>query len=648
MWGPQGPLFLTNPMIVPSASLPARTQALSTVRSGSIPIWFGALVVAALWMLARPYIGLRHDGILYVGQALLHLLPQTMSRDVFFAYGSQDSFTLVSSLLAALYLHLGVDVVQIAVPTLCHVALLAAAFLLLRPLPDIERWLGLAAVAALSHIYGGFGTFAYAERFVTGRTLAEPLALLFLVLLVVRRGGWSVAALCAAAAMHPLVTLPATVIGWLFLCTRDRRWGWAALAVLLPVGLGLLGIAPFSHLFDRYDEVWEKAVGGTTPQVLISTWTFPDWQTAAADLALLAVSARLLPAPLARLALAAFGATIVLVAVSYTGADLLHNVLITQLQVWRVLWLAHLLAQLFLPALGFLLWRRDRSGQLAVLALAAAVLAVNALWELGWVFGAWAAITLGLMASRQPLSAATHRLAMASTWLALAALSGAVTMRAFGMVRVVNPVVDLPTVLLVAFTLPTLALPLAGALFWAWRQGRLAALLALAVAAATATCGAVAWDRRSAWVRYIETSLPSEHPFDRVIPAGAQVYWHDNLAATWLVLKRPSYYSKGQGAGVLFNRPTMVEFMRRHEAFRPLEMQDQLCQMMAALNEGQPATAPCSPTLEIVELLCRIPQGPDFLIFEPELGKGIVASWTFGNPGQPDRTYHLYDCSRLR
>ena len=62
------------------------------------PTW---LVLVALWVLAHPYGGLRHDGLLYAGQAMAHLRPDVFGRDLFFAYGSQDDYTIFGQVYAA-------------------------------------------------------------------------------------------------------------------------------------------------------------------------------------------------------------------------------------------------------------------------------------------------------------------------------------------------------------------------------------------------------------------------------------------------------------------------------------------------------------------------------------------------------------------
>lgn len=617
-------------------------------KNHDISAWFGALVVAALWMLARPYVGLRHDGILYAGQALQHLVPKAMSQDIFFVNGSQDSYSVISPLLAAMYARWGLDLVQIVLPAVCQAALLGAVLWLLRPLPAVERWLGLAAVAVLSHIYGGFGIFAFAERFVTGRTLAEPLALAALALLLHNRLAWALLAALAAAALHPLVTLPALLVGWLLLIQQDRRWAWAGSMALLPLLLAWLGRPPFNALLQTYDDDWWRMVTLANSQVLASRWGVVDWQVVMLDLGVLAGAARVLPRPLSRLAAAVAVATVALLLVSMIGADWWRNVLITQLQVWRVLWLARLLCLALLPAIALHLWRRGPSGRLAALALGATVVAVNGNWEGGWVFLLSTLAALVLMYFGKPLRPPLQRLAAAAMLLAIVGLSLAVAMRSIDALGLHRESFDLPTWLLVIFTMPAVSLPLAAALFAGYTRGQAPALAAVTVATFGVLLAGASWDRRSDWIRYVETGLQRVHPLDPLIPETAQVYWHNELPATWLMLRRPSYYSGGQGAGLLFNRLTALEFGRRHALLAPLDLQATLCNAMAMLNGGKNDPSDCMPTEELLERFCTATNGPDFMIFERRLPKGVVASWTFNPAADTARTFYLYDCRQFR
>lgn len=629
-------------------SATATVNTLHRDRSREVPAWFGVLVVLMLWLLARPYVGLRHDGVLYAGQALLHLAPAAMSHDIFFVNGSQDKFSVVSPLLAAMYSRWGLDLVQIVLPAICQVALLVVVMFLLRPLPALERWLGLVALAVLSHVYGGFGIFSFGERFVTGRTLAEPLALAALALLLYDRRAWAALAGLVAAALHPLVALPALVVGWLLLIHRDRRWLWAGLLALVPLSLAWAGRPPFDGLLSTYDDDWWRLVEMANGQVLISRWGIVDWQIVALDLGALVAASVMLPSPLHRLTKAVAITAVALLVVSAVGADALRNVLITQLQLWRVLWLAHLLSLACLPALVWRLWHRGACGQLACLALGTAVVAVNGLWEQGWVFLLWSAATLLLPRLGKPLRPPVLRLAKATTLMALLGLSLVLAAGNADALRSYHGALDAPNWLLLAFTMPALSLPLAGALFTAWGRGQASALLALIVTIFGLLCAVTTWDRRTAWTRYIEAGLQREHPFAASIPETAQVYWHENLPATWLMLRRASYMSDAQGAGLLFNRETALEFGRRRDEFSPLELQARVCSIMAVLNGEAHDREDCTPTEAVVERLCTIDRGPDFMIFERRLPRGVIASWTFSAADEASHTYYLYDCQHFR
>lgn len=640
--------------MAPPQSLALASSPPATVQN-RIPVWFGVVLVTALWLMARPYVGLRHDGVIYLGQALRHLNPGMMANDLFFAYGSQDSYTVFGRLLALLYQRLDIAVAQIVVLALCQVALMVTLFRLLKPLAsDLERWLGLVAIAVMSHVYGGFGLLSFAERFVTARTPAEPLLLLSLALLMGGRTLGALLVMAVAGAIHPLMTLPVALVVWLVLLQRDRRWAYAALALVIPVGLAAAQIKPFDALLQRYDADWWRPVSDANGMVLLTRWQLEDWHLVGFDLALLALAARWLPTSLSPLFLAAGIATVVSFLISVVGADLLRNVLITQLQIWRVMWLSHVLALAVLPAMVLRAWRLKAGGPLFALALASAAVAVNARWLTSWMFIAWAVVT-GLMAARREvLSAPLARAAFGVTALALAGMSVVVLHTNAEALAAWNEVplrqLDLPNWVLVAFTMPSIAFPVAAPMLVAWQRGNGSALLAGLLGAGALLWGVATWDRRVPWTRAIESGLGHGHPFQAHIPKNAQVYWQDGLAASWVYLERPSYLSPQQGSGMLFSRRTALEVERRQRAFEPLFMQRDLCRTITFLTSEKRFNEQCWPTQEVVDQLCRIPSGPDFLIFETRLDKARVAEWTFAatREGDKDRTFYLYDCAQLR
>lgn len=629
-------------------SVPVSACQSKDSRIADVPEWFGALLIVGLWLLARPYIGMRHDGVLYMGQTLLQLKPDALSDDLFFAYGSQDKFSIFSWLTARLHQSFGWASTQMLVLVVCHAGLLVAAAIVVRPvLSPVERWSGLAALAVVSHGYGGLGIFSFAETFVTARTLAEPLALLAVAALLSGRSVLAVLCLGAAALAHPLVALPVVVVCWLLQCKRDPRWRWALLLLALPVALAVADFGPFSALLKRFDPEWIDLVVEVNGHVFVSRWGLIDWQVVVLDACLLAAAARCLPAPLARLCGVTLIVALTLIAISLIGADLFKNVLITGLQLWRVLWLAHLLAIACSPALLLLLWRsRETIGRLSATATALAALAANAYWPSAWLLEVWAAITVLLYCRKQPLSPDLARFAVLATVVALVVLSIASVARNATSLVAAGAELDAAMWLWLLFTTPTLALALTAALMWAVQVNRAHALAASVVVWTMTAAGTALWDRRPAWIEFVESAFPGQHPFAQHVAPQAQVYWHGELAATWSALARPSFFSTQQGAGLLFNRPTAMEFARRRPAFATLNFQQEICGIVAALNPSAHKDD-CAPDQVVVDEICQFPNGPDYLVLPYKLARGVIAEWKF-SAASKRVTYYLYECHQLR
>ena len=611
------------------------------------PTWFALALVAGVWLMSRPYLGVRHDGVLYMGQVLQHLHPGLLDRDLFFAFGSQDRFSFFSPVLAAGQRTFGLPATQLLVLLACHATLLAAAAWLVRPLPSAaERWMALVSLGTMSHVYGGFGIFSFAENFVTARTVAEPATLVALALWLTGRRAAAVPVWLAGAALHPLVALPAAVLVWCLQIQQDRRWIWLGAAAPLMLVPAALGIAPFSGLLTQFDDAWLKPVSDLSPHLFISGWSLIDWMALLTDAVVLVAAARLLEPAIAALARAMLAALVGMCLLSWVGADLLHNQLITGLQLWRVHWLAHLLALLLLPALLWRLWSPRTIDRLHALTTALAACAVNGSWESSWALCAAAAGTFVLRRSGVQIDVRIARAALVALGLALAALSAALVVRSLVAMEVSMVTIEPSLVAISTLRVPPVALGLAAWLLVAWNRPYLRTL-AGAIVLSLLTWACLAWDRRSDWTREIERAQPGSHPFAAVIPEGAQVYWPDQLAASWAWLGRPSHFSHQQGAGMLFNRGTALEFGRRREALQVLLMQAELCQILGTLERDANPADTCVPEQEILDEICRHPAGPAFMILPYGERRGVVARWSFGRPGAPSSLY-LYDCKQLR
>lgn len=621
----------------------------------NIPWWAGAILIAVLWLIARPYRGVRHDGVLYLGQTLGHLMPDTIGRDLFLAYGSQDRYSIFSAVMGPLVSWLGVGTSQIAVLLLSEVVFVLACWALLAELPRKMRWLALLAVVALPHTYGGDGIFAFAEPFLSARSLAEPLALVSLALFLRGRAAWSLVAMLGAAIAHPLVALPAIAIAWIALCLKDRRWAWVAVVVVLAAAAGLMGLAPFAALWQRYDPAWWAVVREVNTHVLLSSATNVDWAATALDIALLGLSLRVLAeGPLARMVRALLGCTVVSCVIWGVGTDLLHDVLLTQLQLWRIFWLTHLLATLLLPLPLLALWRRGGVGQWAAAALVLSVVAVGGTLQTCWLCVAWTLLSLVVLRARTPVSPKVVRLAVLASGLATVVVTAFVGFSTWGASVAAPDRFNGASGLQIGLGLTVVTAAIGVGVMRGLEGTGHRRLAAFVVLLGLAGCSLCWWDQRSEWQRFVESGLQrSQQPFEGKLAPGASVYWEQSLLDPWLLIHRPQFFDQQQGSGALFNRSNAMAFEARKSVMAPLLVRKAICNTVASLTGADPSDPDtCAPDADAMEELCGQVVRPDFLVVRtgPNGGAtGANATWTFrASDPRLSRTYRLYACPRQR
>ena len=625
----------------------------------SFPRWLGAdarlagplglLLAIALCVIARPYTGVRHDAVLYLGQALDHVWPQVLNQDLFFLYGSQDKFSFFSSLLAPLITRFGVGPSEIGLLLACQLAFIVATWMLTKHLSAQTRWIAVLCAAAFPHKYASLNIFGFAENFLTARSIAEPLAIFGLAAWMAHRRLLSLALFAAGALMHPLIVIPMLVIVWVMQIRVDRRWLFLLLLALPILGLAFARVAPFGGLLDRYDNAWWAMVKEFDRHVLVTRWEYLDWQSAAVDVVILWLALRHAGERLRDLIIGTLWATGGLLVVAIVGVDLMHDVLLTGLQLWRVLWITHLFTLLCLPTVALGYWREGPRGRLIASAACAALIAVGASFAMGWILVLWLIATAFLQRHATPISSLIYRMALGAAIAAIAVVTlveSVMTLRRIA----ANPELEAIThPALVLLTLPALALAFAAIIMVVMRRLPTPACVALVLG--TLAVGLFNWDQRGAWSVEIESAMFKTHPFDRDMSPTAQVYWSgEQMFTNWMLLKRPTYMSPDQGAALLFNRATAMEFQRRHNAFVGLELQAHLCSVVNEIIGASPEdTASCSPTQPVVDEICQSATPPDFMVFPLKLPRGVVDSWTFA-PGAPvsPRTFYLYDCSHLR
>jgi hypothetical protein len=296
-------------------------------------------LLASVWLLTTPYSGIWHDGNLYALQALQHLNPHNYAKELFFEYGSQDDFTLFSLPYACLIRHFGLWTASLMLFCLCQILWLGGVIRLFRLLlPEVSAYICVLFLAVTRHHYGGFSVFSYAEGFLTARLPAEAIALWALSLVAERRHIAATVTACSSILIHPLIGIWALLPALLETIRRHHGLCVLAAGASLITTLILSGIGPQGFV-ARFDAAWLWLLhDGQLPYLFIDTWSTKNIQQTLFSVIAITLAAFLGPA-----CRRAFWQNLLLLAIpafvlAYILGSLAHNILATQLQPWRILW----------------------------------------------------------------------------------------------------------------------------------------------------------------------------------------------------------------------------------------------------------------------------------------------------------------------
>jgi len=615
-----------------------------------------ALLILAMVLLSTPWDGLNGDAKLYAVQALRRLHPANFQQDLFFLFGSQDSYSVFSPLYAAAIDTFGVHGAALLLQVAGSALWLGAAALLLASfLHGYHYWLGLALLVLLPSDYGPLPLgFALREHLLTPRLYGEALGILALALAVRGHLRWGVLALLLAVLLHPLMAAGALLAGLLFLARRHGRAAAVALlAGLLALGAAaLLDIAPVNRIWHSMDSLWLARVAEMAPMVTWDAWHAAHWASRTAVAFSLLVTAGMLAdgwrAHFFR-CLAATGALGLLA--TWLGTGVFHNVLLIQVQPWRALWLVQLGSVIALAWLLATFWQRGRVFRVLLLGLLVATLARN---TIGGVLAALAGLAMWHQLRRPAPLALDRR----QYRLCLAMVLAAGTVWAAELVESISASM-LAAKFSSASPLQTLvrdlhqggfaAMLAAAVLLLAWRlvseAGRARSVLAWAVACSCiGASGFWSWSHAQSEARMSEAAQRAvRNAFLPLIPQDAVVYWENDVRASWFLLQRSSYVSSGQLAGLAFNRGTAMEGQRRLARMEKLGVTDSVRTHDRTDYAQRVAQLP-RPSVAGLEYVCQDPV-LDFVILSAPLASHGVAQ--VADPAF-DKTYYLHDCARLR
>ncbi len=590
------------------------------------------LLSVSAWWLASPYAGIRHDGIFYAGDALRRLSPELLAGDPFFHRGSQGDFSAFGPLYAQLIKWLGLERAAFLLTLSGRVSWLLAATALVWALTPSRLWPVLLALAlSLPREYGPLEVLARAEPFASPRLLAEATSLAALAFAL--RARWALAAVAwfTSMLMHPLMGVFAGAVVAFMLPATGRRWVGIVAAGLLALAW-LMQLQPLPRLALQFDDAWWEVVDGRNAMILWQYWTLPQVSQAGLALLLLAdVYRRLSRSDATRKLAAGLAITSVSCAVIWIWASYERNVLILQVQPWRVLWMLNLLAPVVWVAT---IWRASTA--LTLLPVSLVLLA--------WVMDSWAAFFVGALALWLQAKPTLWELGSRRRWVTLL-VAGLALVELFDVLSPLlmspSPMAEpsrLATRLAPWFAEPMLvmvtllaALPVVF-LRGAWR-------LAVSASAAGALLFSLAiW---SSWM-----AQPPADAAERAlslkaqsfIPPGATVWSDLGLPNTWFYLQRKHYASSAQGAGAQFDRNLALALKERLERLRRLGLTTESWQLNPKDN-----VAKIRPSESAARSACQ-DQALDWLVFRGLVPAAHVVIQADLLPGR----LSLFDCQRFR
>jgi hypothetical protein len=629
--------------------------------------WLCAGVLLAIRSVFRPYLGLVHDAKLYSLQVASHVWPNTYNSDLFFAFGSQDSFSVFSHLMAPLAGAIGIEPSFFLVWMICTACIVYAEVQLVRRLVS-ERALAAVALVLLTLTdvaYGGRQVFTVHEPFLTARLPAVALVLFAFIKLLDGRLLWAGMLLGVSMLIHPLMTVPALFVGAAFVASARRRTErLAAIGALAAIVLGIFVAIPVvgEALFGRMEAEWLRSTKVICHQCFLTNWSANELCRTCIALVIVVGVRGYLAAVAGRLVFWVGFTAIAGVAVT-AYAEWTEYAFLIQGQAFRALWLAELLA--YPLGLAFLqkLWQGEPAGKLLGVPIAAYVMQP---FVHGSMVGGIALDTIGLwVVSSVCVGAFIHAWSRrtnknASLGFAILAgmlgMSGVISLTRFMAFAVFADysterisllwwfgahAISVAVILAVSLAAVVLLMRWCGV---NWRTGAIAGSIWLTMAGLPFAIDSMrfgekrfaAGDRDLAFVQAFLESHPSATP--------PQVYWPADPSPVWLNLRATSYYSWYQMWGIIFSEDLLdvatsraqrtrrfeVDWMR--DAGLPASMWEiQLTMLNTDFNEPPP---------EEQDLL-RLAEDPtlDWIVTKHDFGMRAAAT---------NGSVYIYDARQLR
>lgn len=304
--------------------------------------WAWLFLIFAIWFVTNPYSGITHDAELYAAQALYNLHPSNFDKDLFFSYGSQDNFTIFSIPYKFLITKFGLGDSAFILFWACQLLWICGAIRLFTGLlPERSAFFCLILLATTDRHYGHGNIFAYAEPFLTARIAAEAMALWAISFLTRNQKGHWLLATTLSILTHPLIGIWSCLLGIMKLI----RVNWLIVSTVCGTLFAIFISWPLGpdRLVQRFDPEWLELVVARSPHLFLDQWSSREISLTFWNLACILTATSFSTKKTKWIWYDLLLLSVPVLCITYAGTAIYKNVLITQTQPWRILWLVQVL-----------------------------------------------------------------------------------------------------------------------------------------------------------------------------------------------------------------------------------------------------------------------------------------------------------------
>lgn len=615
-------------------------------------------ILASLWLLKHPYKGIWHDSIVYTFSALSKLYPDTFKGDLFVKFGSQYVYTIFPQIYAVLINVFGIYTSALMLTILGQLLWVFAAVTFFRTFfKGKELYISLAIVFFMKSYYGSSYALQFAEPFVTSRIFSEALCILGTTAIIKERHAFSAILFLVSFLIHPLMTIGAGFIVYIYLVLSHPRVLFSAPIIAGAVGLlGLFKIEPFAGIFRIFTPEWLQVLRARSSLIFLMQWSLIDWAELFFSISITAAAFMIAKGVIRRLFLSAIVGACCGMLVNLIGGEMLKIELALQIEAWRSLWFLQ-----FISAMGS-----------AMIIFNFLKLKENALLLCSFFALTWYSVSLGatsfvitLIFFHLTVQSSRDRLAPIEMTRPIITLVSVIVL-----LGLISPIMLLIKSRFDAMVLsqvaeyemlnlfPPLILSLVIFIFFL-NWSRTPSLKLIITTSIILIFSLAAWDRESPWFRMLESNQDSKAFFRDILPDNATILWDASSKVAWFGARRPSYISSDQGSGSPRCQKTAIEYEKRVNAILPLMDESPLTSTEIRDKLGWRTDQ--SKFKSGYHEVCRNAQDLDYIVSTIDIPGKSIAHWhspvatekvqfldddTFERIKEQD--FYLYDCSEYK